>query len=694
MRPEVISLIIGVVTFIVVLLALLIGLDLRNRRQKELIVHRSFGRLAGPSGSANIDIPKEKEQPTEPAQDKNRWRFYAFGMLAAGVFGSLLARLWSLQLLSGNTYILMAEQNRRSTVKIPAIRGRLLDRKGRELVGNRATMIVTAPKSVADNRNLVHRLSLVLGVPKGVIRAKLLDDRVVATANRVLATDVSMRAVAYIQAHRHLFTDITVESSTIRYYPFGTLAAHLLGYIGPVTEDELQAEPEDSVYTGGDYIGKSGAEYAFEQYLIGQKGQRTFQVDVYGNPTELVEEIPASNGGDVCLTIDLDLQRATDRILAQVIASARDIGRQWCNAGALVAMDINDGGILAMSSYPTFNPEPFTQGISQDLWDMLNSEEADYPLINRVTTGRYPAASTFKAFTSLAGLHHGLINDMTEAYCTGFWDEYGSEWGQRCWIYPYGHGEVNFEEAVNQSCDYFFYNLAVAFYQRWAMLPGENLERPNELQEYLRTWGFGSATGLDGFAESSGRVPDAAWKKEIFVDTPELYDWYPGDMTNMVIGQGDLLVTPLQICNGYAGIARRKMLKPHIFHRVLDTQGRTLVSYQVRESDVQPEIDLYNIGRLEVGLRRVIERNGGPFRQLPVTVYGKTGTGEIAAAKEHCSWFVAYAPAENPQYCVACLVEQAGSGDSVAMPAVQQTLAAIYGVDIGPVQAGNGTSER
>jgi len=685
---------VAIVTFVVSLVVLAFIADMYNRQSRDLVVKRSFVPVAGPSGSANIDIPKEEELTAEPAQDKNRLRFYIFGILTGTIFSSIVAKLWSLQLLSGDYYTELAEINRTSSVAIPAIRGRLLDRKGREMVGNRPTLIVTAPRSVADDRNLVHRLSLVLGIPSGVIRQKLLDDRLEMTAQRVLATDVSMRAAAYIQSHPHLFEDITVKDSAARYYPFDSRAAHVLGYIGPVTADELKAAGDDSELTGEDFIGKTGAEYAFERYLAGKKGQLVYKRDVYGAPTALLQEIPPVNGLDVCLTIDLDLQRATDKILREIIASARENGWKYCDAGALVAMDIEDGGILAMSSFPTYNPEAFTNGISQDLWDQLTSTEANNPLMNRVTTGRYPAASTFKAFTSLAGFHAGLIDDHSTCYCTGYWDYYGTQWGWRCWIYEWGgHGLLDFEESVNQSCDVFFYDLAAAFYERWEVLEEDVLERENELQEYLRSWGFGSVTGLDGLGESAGRVPDAAWKREVFADTPEDYDWWPGDMTNMIIGQGDLLVTPLQICNGYAGIARRKMLKPHIFHRTLDVHGNTLESYDVRESDQQPEFEEKDVLRLEEGFRRVVARNGWPFNEFPVTILAKTGTGEVAAEadKGTCAWFVAYAPADNPKFCVASVIERAGTGDSSAMQAVQHTLAAIYDVDIGEIRAGKST---
>ncbi|MCL2151023.1 MAG: penicillin-binding transpeptidase domain-containing protein, partial [Coriobacteriia bacterium] len=454
MRPEVITVIVGVATFLVAVLAILLVLDIRSRQKKDVVVKQSFGPAAPPKGSVSIDIQKDQGMTNEPPQDKNRSRFYVFGVLAAGVFGALMVKLWQLQLLSGDTYIREAEKNRTEQVSLPAIRGRLLDRKGRELVGNRPSLQVTAPRSVADDRNLVHRLSLVLGIPKGALRLKLLDERVLITANRILATDVSMRAAAYIQSHPTLFPEVSIEAGTRRYYPYGTLAAHVLGYIDRVTNDDLDKADDAFTYEGNDYIGRVGAESYFEEHLRGTKGTRTYQVDAGRRPVAIVDETPAINGDDVCLTIDLDLQRATDSILPQIIASAREIGREWCNAGALVAMDIEDGGILAMSSYPTFDPMPFTRGISQDLWDQLNNEAANTPLLNRVTSGRYPAASTFKAFGTLAGLHSGLIDDGTTCYCDGTWTVYGEDWAQFCWTHPYGygHGYLDLEEAVNQSC--------------------------------------------------------------------------------------------------------------------------------------------------------------------------------------------------------------------------------------------------
>jgi penicillin-binding protein 2 len=312
-------------------------------------------------------------------------------------------------------------------------------------------------------------------------------------------------------------------------------------------------------------------------------------------------------------------------------------------------------------------------------------------LTNRVTSGQYPAASTFKAFVALAGLEHGIVAGGTQFTCTGFWEDYGEEWGQRCWIYPNGHGTLGLEEAINQSCDVFFYNVGAGFYERWE--EADDDAKTDDLQDFLKTWGFGSPTGVDIPGEMEGRVPTAAWKREAFSETPEPAQWRPGDMTNMSIGQGDILVTPLQMANGYAGIARKKMLKPHFFHQVLSSAGEVVVASTPEESAVQPTINDAYVARVEDGLRRVVARVGGKFNELPVSVAGKTGTAEVAN-KDDFSWFVGFAPASEPKYCVACLVEQAGDGSSAALLGVQHTLAALYGVDIGEIIVTQGSRER
>ncbi|MDR3052911.1 MAG: penicillin-binding protein 2 [Coriobacteriales bacterium] len=685
------ALLVGLGVFVICIAGFFVIRFVRKRRTPQHVgsVQQSFKRLSvlKPNGQ---ELVRNTDNMATPKKTEGRGRFYTFGVIAAAILGTLFVRLWSLQIAETDEYVKQAEENMTSTVSTPANRGRILDRNGIELVGNRPSLAVLASKKVADNRALVQRLSLVLGIPRSVIRAKLLDDTLGVQSDRVIARDCSMRVVSFIKEHPRLFEDVSVETQTVRAYAYGSLAAHILGYTGPVTEENLKESSDYLTYESGDIVGRDGAESRFESVLQGTRGTITYQVDVLGNPLKVLNESLPQSGSDIRLTIDLELQTATDKILADVIASCHAKGHLNANAGALICIDVEDGGILAASSYPSYEPEKFNDGISTDLWEQLTAEESGYPLTNRVLAGLYPAASTFKAFVSLAGLENGVIGWGTEHECTGLWEAYGSTWGQRCWIYPGGHGVLGLEEAINQSCDVFFYSAGAQFYETWYGQP--DAEKTNVFQDYLKSWGFGSQTGIDLPGESAGRVPDAAWKETTFSDTPEEARWQPGDMTNMSIGQGDILVTPLQICNGYAGIARRKMLKPHVLLDVIDPSGQSIISYQPVEPEVQPVFSTEHVERVEEGLRRVVARNSN-FDAFPVEIAGKTGTAEVIG-KDDYSWFVAYAPRENPKYCVACLVEQVGDGSSAGLLGVKHTLAKLYDVDVGEIVVSQDVIER
>ncbi|MDR2108645.1 MAG: penicillin-binding protein 2 [Coriobacteriales bacterium] len=693
MTSTAIAILIGVLAFVIVLATILVGRVIYRKRHRKVLYQSRFARadIVDPQNEDRLRLSGELR---EKKGIERKGRFYAFGIVIAAVFGTLLVKLWSLQILANQRYVEQATENMSSTVSLPAVRGRILDRNGVELVGNRPATMLTGKKSLADNRPLVHRLSLVLGIPKGIIRRNLLDDTQGVQSDHIIATDVPMRTLAFVSEHKMLFPGVNVESRTVRYYPYGTMAAHVLGYTGPVTEEVLQSQADDAPvhYEPGDSIGKDGAEAAFEVMLQGMHGARVFKVDVDGNPTGILSESDPIAGDDVCLTIDAQLQQASDRILAETIRSARDMGNPNASAGALVVLDVRDGGVLAMSSYPTFNPTDLSDGISADLWEQLTGESTGYPLTNRAIAGQYPAASTFKAFTSLAGLTHGIIDDGTAHYCSGIWYPYDDDnrWGQQCWTYPAGHGAVNLEQAIQVSCDVFFYNVGFAFYQRWVNQPKE--ARVDDFQDYIRSWGFASTTGIDLPGEAAGRLPNAEWKLDAFSDTPEDAQWQPGDMTNLAIGQGDLLITPLQLANSYAGVARGKLITPHIFYKIVDKDGEQVVAHNIKEVEAQPKFEPKQRERVLEGLKLVVQQYD-IFASIPATVAGKTGTGEVQG-KGPLSWFVAFAPAEDPQYCAACVVEEGGSGNGTAIVAVQHIFAHIYGIEEGAVVTYQSTAER
>jgi penicillin-binding protein 2 len=690
MRPLELALLIGALVLAVLALAIAVVLRAVSKRRSDSIAPM-FERVDGLTPSDEDRIARTELKAMRQTL-RNKGRFYAFGALIAALFGTLAVRLWTLQVLSSDSYAQAATENMSSDSSVPAVRGRILDRNGVELAVSRPTVALSGKRTLADDRSLLHRLSLILGIPAGIIRKNLLDDSSGAQSDHVIATDVPARVVAYVKEHPTLFKGVNIDARTIRVYPFGPMAAHMIGYTGPVTQNDLDARVSSGqiAYEGGDIIGRDGAEAQFESILQGIRGNRRYKVDSSGNPTALESESAPVTGSDVCLTIDAALQEATDKILADTIEAARRNKHPYADAGAIVCIDIKDGGILAASSYPSFNPADLAGGISVDLWESYTRDGSGYPLTNRVISGLYPAASTFKAFTSMAGLHHGLINWDTVSYCEGRWTYYGEEWPQRCWIYPGGHGYLGLEEAIAQSCDVFFYYVGAAYFAQWYDLPAD--AKVDTFQDYVKTWGFGSRTGIDLPGEASGRIPDAKWKLETWLDTPEPAQWQGGDMTNMSIGQGDILVTPLQIANGYATLARQRAVKPHIFHKVIDKHGNTVVAHTPEDSPVQPEFDEAHRNRVVDGLMRVAYREH-VFSDIPATLAGKSGTAEVVG-KDEFAWFVAYGPVEDPQYCVACVIEQGGGGSSSAIQGVLHTFAAIYGVDVGEIIASADTGER
>jgi penicillin-binding protein 2 len=311
----------------------------------------------------------------------------------------------------------------------------------------------------------------------------------------------------------------------------------------------------------------------------------------------------------------------------------------------------------------------FLGGISQAEWKALTDKASEYPLNKRAVMGAYPPASTFKVVTGLAGLEAGITYSGKRYTCNGKWVEMGEQWPKWCWKRT-GHGSVTFEGGIEESCDTVFYEIGYEFYKR----------KKEELQAFARSFGLGSKLGIDVPGELKGRVPDAAWKKEYNRDYPEWQTWLPGDTVNLAIGQGDMLVTPLQMTAVYAGIANGgTVMRPHVLKDVLDADGGVARSYRpepVARISVAPE----HLAVMHRALVRVTESGtaAGAFRGFGVAVAGKTGTAQVAG-KDDFAWFCAYAPAGSPRYAVAVVVEQGGHGGSVAAPAARNILAKLLG---------------
>ncbi|MEE8681887.1 MAG: penicillin-binding protein 2 [Olsenella sp.] len=607
-----------------------------------------------------------------------RNRIMGLGIFSGGAIAVLLARLWSMQLVSSDEYAAQAESNRTRTISIAAPRGRILDRNGKELVTNRPSLTVVADSEVENDDVEMQLLGNLLGMPRMAVKRKIEDSSEGAQSARPVMVDVSIRVVAYLEEHPDLFTGVTVQERTQRSYPYGSLAGQVLGYVGTVTSDQL-AESGTSTdegaieYESGDTVGQAGVEYEYENVLQGVRGEQTVYVDASGSVTSYSTTVDPQAGSDVLLTLDLAIQQGCESGLAHAIKVANDLGYKDCKAGAILCMDVTNGEILGMASAPSFSPSVFVGGISNDDWNALNSEEGMYPLINRAIQGQYCSASTIKPLTSFAALSNGIATITSTYYCAGLWTGFGEAYGQYCWKKS-GHGTMTIETGITYSCDVVFYEIGKAFYLS---------DNPEAQQDHLRMWGLGSTYDIDLPGEASGRVPDADWKNEYYSAYDEnTRTWMGGDQTNLSIGQGDLLVTPLQMACAYAGIANEGPIwRPHVLKGV-QAQGAsgTVVEYQP-EIALSPTEDATYFSTIKKGLRGVLEKEStniiAHFSSLSVSVEGKTGTGEVNG-KDPVGWFVAYAPAENPKYVCACVVEEGGYGENSAMRGVRDVFGAIY----------------
>lgn len=608
------------------------------------------------------------------ASEPLRGRFVAVGVFAAAVFGSLTAKLWSMQIMQQAEFARKAQQNLYTTVYKPAPRGQIYEFGGEALVKNRSAYTVLAEADVANDRDVVTRLAALLGIPAPVVRQRIMNASSGAQNTRVVASDASLRNLAFIGEHADAFPGVSCENRTMRVYPYGTLAAHVLGYTGTVSEDELKNVAEGRDIQSGDIVGKNGIESSFDEILSGDHGARTLLTDAGGNVLEVLSETDPTRGNDVYLTIKGAVQRVADETVANYVIGG------VCTATSIVCLDVSDGGVVAMANYPTYAPESFIGGISQDVWEEFNTEKSHYPLMNRAIAGAYPAGSTFKAFTAMAGLTHHIIDSKSKTDCTGVWTGFGESFPQACWDLN-GHGEQDVVHGIANSCDSFFYDVGKGFFDHADEIG------LTAMQDYIQQFGFGRQTGIDLYGEASGRIPTPEWKAEYFKDVPEEAAWQGGDFTNMVIGQGYVLTTPLQIACGYAGIATGTVYKPHLLKEVRNSLGQVVVEHKP-EILYEPQMDEEHIKLVRKGLREVMTINDYD-RFVPYDakyeVAGKTGTAEVFGKQDY-SLFACYAPYDNPKYVVACICEEGPTTYTSAIPMALSVLDAAMCYDSGDLE--------
>lgn len=643
--------------------------------------------LKGYSGKFTFDTangtrPRATEGEGSTSGTKSNGRFKLLTAGVGAVFAAIIAKLWSMQMVSADHYDKLAEQNQTRTVTTPAPRGRILDRNGEAIVDNRASLALVAYRDLAENTVVVRHLANVLGMPYIAVLRNIQDNTEGAQSPHTIASDVRRSTIAYVVEHIDQFPGVSVAECTERSYPNGTLACHVVGYTGTVTQEQLDAQENlsDEVragsidYQSGDIVGQAGVEYYYESLLQGIRGEQTVKVDADGNVTGQAGAVPAKAGSDIKLTIDLKIQRACEEGLKLGMEVAEQTGYEP-TCGACVCMDCTNGEILGLASAPTFDPSVFVGGVSSDTWNELNDDEGDHPLLNRVIGGLYMSASTIKPFTSLAGMEYGVYTADMSSNCTGWWTGLGEAWGKKCWLET-GHGTRNLETGIRDSCDVVFYDLGKNFFY--------SEKNPEGLQEMYRRWGLGAKTGIDLPSEAEGRVPDSAWKEEYRKDwSADQRAWNAGDMTNIAIGQGDILVTPLQMATAYCGLAMGGVeWTPHVLLSAVARDGEgDAYTYEPKK---RLTAEISTAGALDVAYRGVHSMiyeesavTAAHFTNLPVQVAGKSGTGE-KDGEDPYGWFIAYAPFDDPKYVVCAMLERGGFGSTCAMPAVRTVLGALY----------------
>ena len=703
-------------------------------------------------------------QPTNArppvSRESTALRLTFLSALVVSLFVLLVARLWFLQIMTGERYVARAEGQSIRTVQVTAPRGDILDRNGVPLVDNRFAQVVSVrPDRMGDEETrarTISELAHILSMTEEEVIERVEDQRAGPFANRPIAIDVPEEVILYIhQNSAARFPGVIAERVPLRDYPlsrdnqFGegnpNLAAHVIGYTGQISAEELE-EDRYADYDSGDIIGWSGVEKVYEEYLRGTKGERQVRVNARGEILEEIDETSqAVAGNSVQLTLDVRAQQVVEDALEEGIMTARETrdaegradGTFVAPAGAAVVLEPESGEIVAMASYPTFEPEAFVGGISQTEWDFLQDEENHYPLINRVIAAPYPPGSVYKIISNAAALTYGFADRDSYINCPAQ-IEFGTAGNiYRNWN-PVDSGSLNLAESLQQSCDTVYYSLAQDMFFTEVNTPEgqgynervfESLENggeevvdfPFEYQaEMSREWGLDSLTEIDLPGERDGVVPGREWRLNYWLNARENYCtqartadsgsyaqelftelcnegflWRGGDAVNMSIGQGDVQTTPLQVANMFAAVANRGVImRPHVARAIIG-QGGVIEQFDPEPLRTVP-VAQEDLEFIEQGLRMVTSTEDGTaykvFSDFPYEIAGKTGTAE-QKPKQPFAWFGGYNVEEvnGERYVVVVLVEEGGGGSQIAAPIVEQIFGGLFNLlladsaDEGPI---------
>jgi penicillin-binding protein 2 len=578
-------------------------------------------------------------------------------------FAVLLSRLIYLQVIEGREYRRLSEINSIRLQDIDAPRGLIYDRHNQLLVDNRPSFnLHIILKDAKPVEQTLARLSDLIGESTEDLKAQInKNKRQGAYTPILLKEDMGRDLLAAIEVNKFDLPGVVVRVSPRRHYLFSSRASHLIGYVGEISAQELKLEQYAQI-KGGDFIGKYGIEKSYETLLRGARGGRQVEVNATGQVVSVLNTVEAQAGQNITLTIDSHLQDSAQKLLEG-------------KAGAVVAVDANNGEILAMASNPTYDPNWFVVGMTPEQWKSI-IENPFRPLENKAIKAEYPPASTYKIITALAGLEEGVIDAGTTFFCPGHY-RYGNR-TYRCWRRG-GHGDVDVVKAIEQSCDVFFYQVGEAL----------GVDR---LAWYAKACGLGALSGIDLDQESKGLVPTKAWKQKR-LGRP----WQGGETISVSIGQGFNLVTPLQMAILTAAVGNGgTRYKPNIIKKIHSLQSKTLIEHKPEVAGLLPGSPS-SLALVRQGLWAVVNRRKGTAhasRLKAVEYAGKTGTAQVVGRKavegldedqiklmhrDH-AWFVAYAPAIEPKIAVAVIVEHGQHGSSAAAPIAKEIIKNYLGM--------------
>ena len=626
-----------------------------------------------------------KKPSAQAAQADALLRLLVAFILIVIFFSILLARFFYLQVTQHNEFSGQASSNRITLIPTPPVRGEIVDINGVPLAKNYPVFSLEVIPSRIEGKmeDVIEALKKYVDItPTDLKRFKKYRESYRKFENIPLKLRLTDEEAARLSVHLREFKGVEVNSRTFREYPYGKLTSHFLGYIGRISDKDkemLEEEGLTALYRGSTHIGKSGLEKYYEHQLHGIPGYQEVEKDAYGNIVRVLKNVPSKMGQTLRLGMDIRMQQEADRILGD-------------RRGALVAINPQDGTVLAFVSKPSFDPNLFIDGIDSDTWKMLN-DDWKKPLINRVTQGLYPPGSTFKPFMGMALLESGKITQNTIVPAPGAWSIPGSRHIFRDSVRS-GHGSANLSKAIQVSSDTFFYRLGYEM--------GIDKASP-----YLAQFGFGQKTGIDLPSEYAGVLPSREWKAKRFAKSsdPTAKEWRAGEMVSVSIGQGYNAYTPLQMAHATASLANNGVVyQPHLVKEVLDFGARKITRINPNpERQIPFKAD--NFEYVKRAMEKVLKPGGTAHRiggGLAYTMGGKTGTAQVVQIKQggrynaaalreqhrDHAWFISFAPLEKPEIAIAVILENGGWGAYAAPLAREMT--DFYMLHVKPQQFSDG----